>query len=189
MSKDFRKLIQESVKQKQLHPEDIPSLDLYMDQVIALMQKYLDPLLGHGSDKVITPSMINNYVKQGAIPAPQKKRYGRDHIAQLLIICIFKQIFPIPSIQAIMKNYLCRCTVSQMYNRFSETYELLGRQTVDGTRQRWQKLQEQGDSDDAMCNDLMVQTAMSASLNKIIIENFLDRMRSDSQEGADPAQK
>ena len=36
MSKDFRKLIQESVKQKQLHPEDIPSLDLYMDQVIAL---------------------------------------------------------------------------------------------------------------------------------------------------------
>lgn len=41
MSKDFRKLIQESVKQKQLHPEDIPSLDLYMDQVIALMSEHL----------------------------------------------------------------------------------------------------------------------------------------------------
>ena len=169
--------------------EELPEIELYMDQVIVLMQKYLEPLLGQSADKTITPSMINNYVKQGAVPAPQKKRYGRDHIAQLLIICIFKQILPIPSIQAIMKNYLCCCTVCQMYNRFSETYELLGRQTADSARQRWQKLQESSGSDDALCNDLVVQTAMAASVNKILIESFLDRMKSVPNEGSEPAQK
>ncbi len=161
--------------------EELPEIDLYMDQVVALMQKYLEPLLGKGSDKAITPSMINNYVKQGAVPAPVKKRYGREHIAQLIIICIFKQILPIPSIQAIMKNYLSRCTVCQMYNRFSENYELLGRQTVDRTRQRWDRIQRQGGSDDTARDDLVVQMAMSASVHKILIEAFLDRMKSDVQ--------
>lgn len=143
--------------------EELPEIELYMDQVVALMQKYLEPLLGKGSDKTITPSMINNYVKQGAIPAPIKKRYGRDHIARLIIICIFKQILPIPSIQAMMKNYLSRCTVDQMYNRFRENYELLGGQTVDQARQRWDKLKRQGGSDDAARDDLVVQMAMSAA--------------------------
>lgn len=158
--------------------EELPEIELYMDQVVALMQKYLEPLLGKGSDKTITPSMINNYVKQGAIPAPIKKRYGRDHIARLIIICIFKQILPIPSIQAMMKNYLSRCTVDQMYNRFRENYELLGGQTVDQARQRWDKLKRQGGSDDAARDDLVVQMAMSASVHKILIEASLDRMKS-----------
>ena len=54
--------------------EELPEFELYMDQVVVLMQKYLEPAMGKGTDRSITPSMINNYVKQGAIPAPQKKR-------------------------------------------------------------------------------------------------------------------
>jgi len=169
--------------------EELPEIELYMDQVVVLMQKYLEPLLGHGADKTITPSMINNYVKQGAVPAPNKKRYSREHIAQLLIICIFKQILPIPAIQATMKNYLSRCTVSQMYNRFSETYELLGKRTVDTTRQRWQKLQQQGGSDDAMRDDLAAYMAMMASVNKILTQNLLEGTRSESEESTESAQK
>lgn len=64
MSKDFRKLIQESVKQKQLHPEDIPSLDLYMDQVIALMSEHLGE---DGEKEPLTRTMIHNYSKAGVI--------------------------------------------------------------------------------------------------------------------------
>lgn len=169
--------------------EELPEIELYMDQVVVLMQKHLEPLLGHGADKTITPSMINNYVKQGAVPAPNKKRYSREHIAQLLIICIFKQILPIPAIQATMKNYLSRCTVSQMYNRFSETYELLGKRTVDTTRQRWQKLQQQGGSDDAMRDDLAAYMAMMASVNKILTQNLLEETRAEPEESAESVQK
>lgn len=48
---------------------------------------------------VITPSMINNYVKVGLVPAPVKKQYGREQIARLIAICIFKQVLPIAAVR------------------------------------------------------------------------------------------
>ena len=72
--------------------DDLPQIDLYLDQVIALVNQYLgffvyDPT----EEKLLTPSMVNNYVKQRLIPAPIRKKYGRRHIALLLMICTFKQ--------------------------------------------------------------------------------------------------
>ena len=52
-------------------------------------------------DAFITPSMINNYVKVGLVPAPVKKQYGREQIARLIAICIFKQVLPIAAVQAL----------------------------------------------------------------------------------------
>lgn len=57
---------------------ELPELDLYMDQIIVLMEKYLGST---PKDKLITPSMINNYVKLGIIPSPTKKKYSKVHIA------------------------------------------------------------------------------------------------------------
>ena len=61
-------------KHKLPHWEDLPEIDLYMDQVIALMEKYLSDLTTQDDSKLITPSMINNYVKLNIIPAPTKKK-------------------------------------------------------------------------------------------------------------------
>ena len=63
--------------------ESLPQLDLYMDQVMVLMERYL-ALFSDGKDKLITPSMINNYVKLGLIPPPVKKKYSREHLARLM---------------------------------------------------------------------------------------------------------
>ena len=52
--------------------KDLPELELYMDQVIVLMQKYLGPYML--SEDLLTPSMINNYVKMNVLPAPIKKK-------------------------------------------------------------------------------------------------------------------
>ncbi len=45
--------------------------------------------------------MINNYVKVGLVPAPVKKQYGREQIACLIAICLFKQVLPIAAVQAL----------------------------------------------------------------------------------------
>ena len=74
---------------------ELPELDLYMDQIIVLMEKYLG---SSQEDKLITPSMINNYVKLGIIPRPTKKKYSKTHIAYLIIICSLKQVMPIADI-------------------------------------------------------------------------------------------
>ena len=61
------------VKHKLPYWEDLPEIDLYMDQVIALMDKYLSFHKIDENTAVITHSMINNDVKLGIMPAPRKK--------------------------------------------------------------------------------------------------------------------
>ncbi|MFV0561410.1 MAG: DUF1836 domain-containing protein [Enterococcus sp.] len=79
--------------------EELPDLELYMDQVITLVDRYLSPLIDGEKHPLLTASMVNNYVKQGLIPAPSKKRYGKTHVAFLLAITILKQVLSISEIK------------------------------------------------------------------------------------------
>ena len=80
---------------------ELPSIELYMDQVVGIIDKSLAILAGD-EQKVITPSMINNYVKMHAIPAPNKKKYTREQIADLMMICVLKQVLSIKRISTIL---------------------------------------------------------------------------------------
>jgi len=70
--------------------EQIPDLGLYMDQVITFIERQCKELFMDG-DRIFTPSMVNNYVKIGLVERPVAKKYGREQLAQLLMICILKQ--------------------------------------------------------------------------------------------------
>lgn len=78
--------------------KELPTVELYRDQVITYIEGVLSPLAACSDGAWLTPSMVNNYVKQRLVPAPAKKLYGREHIAHLLIICIFKQFLTIDAI-------------------------------------------------------------------------------------------
>lgn len=78
--------------------DELPDIELYMDQVLEMMDRYLAPLFIDTDSKIITATMINNYVKLKMIPKPEKKRYKRKHIASILAITILKQILPISDI-------------------------------------------------------------------------------------------
>lgn len=79
--------------------EELPDIELYMDQVITLIERYLSPLVGQKDSKVITAAMINNYVKLNIMPKPNKKKYERIHMAHLIVITILKQVLLIPEIK------------------------------------------------------------------------------------------
>ena len=64
--------------------DNLPQLDLYMDQVILLLTRYLAPLDRGADERTITASIINNYVRMKVIPPPVKKKYSRVHIAYLV---------------------------------------------------------------------------------------------------------
>ena len=78
--------------------EELPDIDLYMDQVTTFIEKYVT-VLPKGGDKIITPAMVNNYVKLGLMPKPEKKRYNRTHLAYLIAITFLKQVLPITDIK------------------------------------------------------------------------------------------
>ena len=104
---------------------ELPDLDLYMDQVLSLTGRYLSPLPGFAG-KGLTASMVNNYVKQGVLPAPVKKKYSRSHLARLLMICVLKQVLPIPSIQKVLALSLSSQTEEGFYDRFCSQFEESG---------------------------------------------------------------
>ena len=101
---------------------ELPEFDLYMDQVIALVEKYLRPLYPENKAP-ITPSMINNYVKNGALPPPQNKKYNRTHLALLMIICSAKSILEISSISDILGQSISSSNIETALDQFAEMYE------------------------------------------------------------------
>lgn len=82
--------------------EYLPDLDLYMDQVINYLEKCLGPINEYTNDKIITNSMINNYVKGNVVPNPINKKYSRTHLIYIIAVCTLKQILPISDIARIL---------------------------------------------------------------------------------------
>ena len=84
--------------------EDIPNIDLYMDQVTTFMESRLKKSTRHpGEDKILTKTMINNYAKNDLLPPPKKKKYSREHVLLLIFIYYYKGILSISDIQELLK--------------------------------------------------------------------------------------
>lgn len=82
--------------------EQLPDIELYMDQVMSFLEKRLEPLMVE-DHKLVTSFMINNYVKGGVIQAPNQKRYSREQIASLFMICFVKQVISLKDIALILR--------------------------------------------------------------------------------------
>lgn len=83
--------------------EDIPGIDLYMDQVTTFMENNLKASLRNpDEDKILTKTMINNYAKNDLLPPPVKKKYSREHIIMLIFIYYYKGILSINDIQTLL---------------------------------------------------------------------------------------
>ena len=100
---------------------ELPDFELYMDQVISLMQKYLFSYVL--PEEALTPSMINNYVKMDVLPAPRKKKYNKEHLAKLIVICLMKKQAPINAINYVMNEKVSANGLENFYNSFVNLYE------------------------------------------------------------------
>ena len=143
--------------------EELPDIDLYMDQVIALMNRYLD---NRTKDKMITPSMVNNYVKMKVMPAPVKKKYTREHLMYLIVICVLKQVMPLSSVETVLKDGLEQTEPAVFYGRFRELYGDAFRTAAEETI----SLTAAG----ASRTDAMLSLAMKAQAEQNLAEDLLE---------------
>ena len=86
--------------------EDIPNIDLYMDQVTTFMDKCLAQYKRYDDDKILTKTMINNYTKAKIFPAPVKKKYSRTHLMLLIMIYHLKSVLSIKDIGVLFQSAL-----------------------------------------------------------------------------------
>ena len=104
--------------------EALPQLDLYMDQVVLLLTRYLGPMYTGEDERFITASIINNYVRMKVLPPPVKKKYSRSHIAYLVVICTLKQSLSISQIQRLLPKDREEISVQAMYTEFVERFRV-----------------------------------------------------------------
>jgi len=102
-----------------IRAEDIPDIDLYVDQVTTFMETHLkNTTRNPGADKILTKTMINNYAKNDLLPPPCKKRYSKDHVLLLIFIYYYKGILSISDIQKLLEP------ITDRYFQNGEAYDL-----------------------------------------------------------------
>lgn len=101
--------------------DGLPDIELYMDQVITYIEKQLQIFQEEEESKLITPSMINNYVKDGVIKHAVKKRYCKEHLATLTMVGILKQILPLSQISKLTGIFNTAADKKNIYDLFINT--------------------------------------------------------------------
>lgn len=85
---------------KELKDSDIPNIDVYMDQLISFFEEYLDSYRRDPKEKVLTKTMVNNYVKNGVMEKPTKRKYNKNQLKSLFIIYHLKQVLSLQDIKS-----------------------------------------------------------------------------------------
>ena len=150
--------------------DDFPSIELYMDQVVALLNEYLKIFIAPKGDMQITSTMINNYVKLKTIPAPVKKKYSKKHLAYLVMVCILKQTHSMSTISSMIPPNLEENELKRIYNSFvinhSKAYSYVTDQIYDVAR----RFLEDDESTVYKLEDLVLQVAVSANIFKLMTD-------------------
>ena len=103
--------------------EELPRINLYLDQIIDEVVFILAPIFGNNDSKWITHTMVGNYVKQGLIPKPVGKKYGKEHIAYLIYISIAKQVLSMGEIRRLVEIQREAYPIETAYNYLCNEFE------------------------------------------------------------------
>lgn len=155
--------------------EQIPTLGLYMDQVLTLLSHYLPFLPRKEKDEpIITTSAINNYVRMKLMPAPEKKKYSRVHIAYLIMICALKQSLTMSEIQRILPNGLAEDEVKKTYEAFVQRYTDSALLFVTIVERMAAQILEADSADATDVNSFVLSTAVMSNFSRLLTTKLLD---------------
>ncbi|MDD4371841.1 MAG: DUF1836 domain-containing protein [Anaerostipes sp.] len=120
---DFKDKLEEWMKLDYILPEDIPNIDLYMDQITTFMDSELKNTKRFEGDKILTKTMINNYSKSKLLPPSMKKKYSQNHLILLIYIYYMKNFLSIADIKDLLQPLTDTFYTDEKDLSFSEIYE------------------------------------------------------------------
>ena len=106
-----------------IKPEDLPNIDLYMDQVTTFMDSQLEASKRYPEDKILTKTMINNYVKLHFVQPPIRRKYDRLTVASLFVIAVLKPVYTIEEIGYLIRLSLGHSDPKAAYDDFCDCAE------------------------------------------------------------------
>lgn len=120
---NFEQQLEEWMKLDYVLPEDLPNIELYMDQITTFLDEQLNNTKRYDTDKIFTKTMINNYSKNDLMPPSTKKKYSRNHMILLIYIYYMKNFLMISDIKAILKPLTDKFYDEKSEISFYEIYE------------------------------------------------------------------
>lgn len=165
--------------------ETIPDFGLYMDQVIVLLEQYLSfiPAPVGGKERFVTSSTINNYVRLKIMPAPEKRKYHRIHIAYLIMILTMKQSLSISDVQKILPADSNETDVRAVYEDYSLKFRRVGlffNQQVQSGSEGIRSANEQNGNNAVEL--LVIESALIAGFSKILAEKLIRLCGADAED-------
>lgn len=162
--------------------KELPDIGLYMDQVIALLGQYLDFIpLEDSKDKPVTPTTINNYVRLKVMPAPEKRKYYRVHIAFLLMIFTLKQGISINGLQQLLPSTANEEETRTFYTSYVERLQEVGNFYTAQTRAAVQVILDPKTSDEGAIENVIIQSILQSGFSRILAEKLLHLQDADPQ--------
>ncbi len=182
-------------KMEYVKSTEIPNIDLYMDQVLTFMNSHLKEAKRYESDKILTKTMINNYAKNHLLPAPDKKKYSKEHIIVLIFIYYFKNILSIGDIQSILSpltdHYFAKGKELNLERIYEEVFSLekgqieqLKESLTKDYERAGNTFTEEAEEDRAFLQKFSFICTLSYEIyiRKQIIEKMIDDMTKDQNE-------
>ena len=160
---------------------ELPNIDLYLDQVVNLINSTLSPYIFLNNDEkkenvqVLTKTMINNYVKHGLVEAPKKKKYTTKHVAYLMIVCIFKHVYTMSEIHDMIRLQVHTYPIENAYNYYIDDLEYCWKAVVNGEKIH----HEQDPGDDIMKK--MLHAVNESLVNKFYVQKNVKIQRAIDQ--------
>ena len=157
--------------------DDIPNFGLYMEQVTALLQEYLDYLPPElKEEQFITAATINNYVRIKVMPEPVKRRYYRIHIVYLIIILTLKHSLSIALIQKLIPMDLPEEQVKEIYSTYAARHRTVAEYFIKQIRLMAGPILDHTDSPEgaiASTEDLILTSAVMAGFTRLLAEKLM----------------
>ena len=198
MKKSIIDLLEKLKSIDYVKPEEIPNIDLYMDQVTSFMDEQLATSKRHDEDKLLTKTMINNYTKNNLLPPPNKKKYSKDHVLTLILIYYFKNILSISDIQSILgpitDKYFGNKDGFNMTDVYNEVFSLEAEETAkllkdfskkySTSRQTFKDFPEE-DQHFLHTFAFICQLSFDVYIKKMLIQQIIDDIIEDSSSKED----
>ena len=178
-----------------INPEDIPNIDLYMDQVTTFMDTKLRPASRFPEeDKILTKTMINNYAKNDLLPPPVRKKYSKEHVLLLIFIYYYKGILSINDIQTLLKpiteqyfrtggDFNLEKIYREVFSMEEAEIETLKKEVIRKYRAAEQTFQDapQESADFLRKFSFICALSYDVYVKKLIIEKIVDELARDKE--------
>ena len=191
-TEDLLNSIMESLERfSYIRYEDIPNIDLYMDQVTTFMDEKLQSTTRNpGEDKILTKTMINNYAKNDLLPPPVKKKYSREHMMILIMIYYLKGVLSFNDIQELLapltERYFDKNDGFNLEDIYKEVFHIESLQKnsvkedvakkIEHAKEMFQNAPEE-DEEFFTLFSLIVQLGFDVYAKRLLMEKLIDSYR------------